>query len=451
MLARRDLARAAFFRVEVRERRAALGEARGPHARARLALEAPERGVVVLGEVEVAVEDRVALGRRRVARAGRRERREDEEQRAATCDNCRAMRALNFNAGPATLPLPALELARDELLDFGGSGMSILEHSHRGKDYDAVHQEAKSLLRETLEIPPTHQILFLQGGASQMFAQVPMNFVPRGKSADYVVNGAWGEKGIAEAKVVGAMLGSSARVAAETDGKRVPTDAEIQAEPGAAYLHYTSNETIHGCEFHRIPAASAPLVCDASSDFMWKKVDLSKFALVYAGAQKNVGPSGIVVVLAREDFVKEGRKDIPKIFQLRTAMDNDSLYNTPPTFAIYLIRNVMRWVKAEGGLATIEKRNREKAKLVYDALDAHAGFYDLPVERESRSVMNVVFRLPNEALEAEFLAEAKKRRMVGLKGHRSVGGMRASLYNAVPVEWAKALAELIADFAKSKG
>ncbi len=232
----------------------------------------------------------------------------------------------------------------------------------------------------------------------------------------------------------------------------MPTDAEIQPDPAAAYLHYTSNETIHGIEFHRIPeAGSAPLVCDASSDFMWKKTDVSKFALVYAGAQKNVGPSGIVVLLADKSFVAQGRTDIPKIFQLRTVADNDSLYNTPPTFAIYLIRNVMRWIKTEGGLDAIEKRNREKAKLLYDALDAHAGFYRLPVEKESRSVMNVVFRLPTEALEEQFLAEAKKRKMVGLKGHRSVGGMRASLYNAVPVEWARALAELVDEFAKKNG
>jgi phosphoserine aminotransferase len=370
------------------------------------------------------------------------------------------MRALNFNAGPATLPLPALELAKEELLDFGGTGMSILEHSHRGKDYDAVHQEAKSLLRELLSVPDTHDVLFVQGGASQLFAQVPMNFLPRGKSADYVVTGAWGEKAFAEAKVVAEMLGGLARVAASTaegDGKdkryaRTPKDADIEVDPAAAYLHYTSNETIHGVEFHRIPSAgNAPLVCDASSDFMWRKTDVSRFALVYAGAQKNVGPSGVVVVLAKKDLVAQGRKDIPKIFQLRTVADADSLYNTPPTFAIYLIRNVMRWIKAEGGLDAIEKRNREKAKLVYDALDAHAGFYRLPVERESRSVMNVVFRLPDEALEGAFLAEAKKRRMVGLKGHRSVGGMRASLYNAVPVEWARALAELIDEFARTKG
>jgi len=370
------------------------------------------------------------------------------------------MRALNFNAGPATLPLSALELARDELVDFGGSGMSIMEHSHRGKDYEAVHHEAQSLMRELLGVPDTHHILFVQGGASQLFAQVPMNFVPQGMAADYVVTGAWGEKALAEAKVACKMLGSGTHVAADTgrgDGKekqytRVPEDAEIKPDAGSAYFHYTSNETIHGVEFHRIPEhGKLPLVCDASSDFMWKRVDLSRFALVYAGAQKNVGPSGVVVVLARKDFVEAGRKDIPKIFQLRTAADNDSLYNTPPTFGIYLIRNVMRWVKAEGGLDAIEKRNREKAKLVYDALDAHAGFYDVPVERGSRSVMNVVFRLPSETLENDFLAEAKKNRMVGLKGHRSVGGMRASLYNAVPVEWAKALSELISDFAKRRG
>jgi len=369
------------------------------------------------------------------------------------------MRVLNFNAGPATLPLPALELARDELVEFGGTGMSIMEHSHRGKDYEAVHHEAQSLMRELLGVPDSHHILFVQGGASQLFAQVPMNFMARGKPADYVVNGAWGEKAIAEANVVGKMIGCEARVVATTgmgDGKeksyaRVPQDAEIKLDPNASYLHYTSNETIHGIEFHRIPTSSAPLVCDASSDFMWKKTDVSKFALVYAGAQKNVGPSGIVVLLANKDFVAQGRTDIPKIFQLRTVADNDSLYNTPPTFAIYLIRNVMRWIKSEGGLDAIEKRNREKAKLVYDALDAHAGFYNLPVEKNSRSVMNVVFRLPSEALEEKFLAEAKKRKMVGLKGHRSVGGMRASLYNAVPVEWARALAELIDEFAKTNG
>jgi phosphoserine aminotransferase len=362
------------------------------------------------------------------------------------------MRALNFNAGPATLPLSALELARDELVELGGSGMSVLEHSHRGKDYEAVHREAQSLMRELLNVPDTHHILFLQGGASQLFAQVPMNFADAGKTADYVVTGAWGEKAVAEAEMVGKMLGSHVHVAASTDFTRVPDDSEIKPTPGCAYLHYTSNETIHGVEFHRIiDGRGAPLVCDMSSDFMWKKTDISKLALVYAGAQKNVGPSGIVVLLARKDFVASGRKDIPKIFQLRTAADNDSLYNTPPTFAIYLIRNVMRWIKAEGGLAAIEKRNREKAKLVYDALDTHAGFYGLPVARESRSVMNVVFRLPSEAMDEQFLAEAKKRRMVGLKGHRAVGGMRASLYNAVPVEWARALAELIDEFAKKNG
>jgi phosphoserine aminotransferase len=370
------------------------------------------------------------------------------------------MRVLNFNAGPATLPLAALERARDELVDFDGTGMSILEHSHRGKAYEAVHHEAQALMRELLGVPETHHVLFVQGGASQLFAQVPMSFAPAGKTAEYVVTGAWGEKAVAEAQVVGKMLGSSVHVAATTgegDGKekqytRVPDDAEIKPDPAAAYLHYTSNETIHGVEFHRIiDAHGLPLVCDASSDFMWKKTDISKFALVYAGAQKNVGPSGIVVVLARKDFVESGRKDIPKIFQLRTAADNDSLYNTPPTFAIYLIRNVMRWIKSEGGLDVIEKRNREKAKLVYDALDAHAGFYRVPVARESRSVMNLVFRLPSEAQDEQFLAEAKKRQMVGLKGHRAVGGMRASLYNAVPVAWAAALADLIAEFAKKNG
>ncbi len=371
------------------------------------------------------------------------------------------MRALNFNAGPATLPISALELARDELVDFAGTGMSILEHSHRGKDYDAVHTEAKSLVRELLGVPDSHHILFVQGGASQLFAQVPMNFAQEGKKASYVVTGAWSEKAVAEAKVTGAMLRHQVEVAATTgtgDGKekqytRVPTDDEIRVDPGASYLHYTSNETIHGVEFHRIPRVPSgiPLVCDASSDFMWRKTDTSKFSLVYAGAQKNVGPSGIVVLLAHKDLVESGRKDIPKIFQLRTVAENDSLYNTPPTFAIYLIRNVMRWLKGEGGLEEIEKRNLEKAKVLYDALDAAPAFYTLPVDRESRSVMNIVFRLPSEALDEKFMAEAKKRKMVGLKGHRSVGGMRASLYNAVPLGWVRELAVLVTEFAKQNG
>ncbi len=368
-------------------------------------------------------------------------------------------RALNFNAGPAALPLPALERAREELTDFVGSGMSVMEHSHRGKEYEAVHNEAIALLRELLGLPDTHDVLFLQGGASMQFAQIPMNFLPPGRSADYVVTGAWSEKAVSEAKAWAALSGSSVRVACSTGvplsegGKdkaytRVPSQGELKLDGNAAYLHLTSNETIHGVEFTDFPDAGAvPLIADMSSDFLWRKVDAGKFAMIYAGAQKNIGPSGIVVVVARKDFVAGGRKDLPKIFQYRTHAENNSLYNTPPTFGIYLVRNVLSWAKSVGGLAQIEKWNREKAGLLYGAMDARPDFFRCPVDKASRSVMNVVFRLPSEALEEKFVGEAKKRRMIGLKGHRSVGGIRVSLYNAVTVDNVKELVAFMNEFA----
>jgi phosphoserine aminotransferase len=374
-------------------------------------------------------------------------------------------RAINFNAGPAALPLPALERARAELVDFAGSGMSVMEHSHRGKEYDAVHEEALSLLRELYAVPKDYDVLFVQGGASQQFATVPMNLLHPGKSADYVVTGAWGQKALAEATVAAAMLGAKVRVACDTgkgEGKsksytRVPEASEVKLDPEAAYVHMTSNETIDGVEFATQPGASfpdlgkAPLICDMSSDFMWRAVDVARFALVYAGAQKNLGPSGVVVVIAKKDLVAGGRKDIPTIFQYRTVAENNSLYNTPPTFAIYLIRNVLAWVKEIGGMPAVEKRNRDKAGRLYAAIDGSEGFYKCPVETKSRSVMNVVFRLPSEALEDKFIAEAKKQRMVGLKGHRSVGGIRVSLYNAVGPEWVDMLTSFMKDFAKGNG
>ncbi len=375
------------------------------------------------------------------------------------------IRKLNFNAGPATLPLAALERAQAELTDFAGSGMSVMEHSHRGKEYEAVHAEATSLLRELLAVPADMDVLFLQGGASQQFATLPMNFLTPGASADYVLTGVWGEKALGEAKTVAAMYGAKVRLAATTgvgDGKeksyaRVPTQSEIAPDAAAAYVHFTSNETIHGVQYAVAPGAQfpdfggAPLICDMSSDFMWRSTDLSRFDLVYAGAQKNIGPSGLVVVLAKKSMIERGRKDIPKIFQYRVHADNGSLYNTPPTFAIYLVRNVLAWVKGEGGLPAIEAANREKAGVIYAAIDQNAGFYRAPVETSSRSLMNVVFRLPTEALEERFVAEAKKHDMVGLKGHRSVGGVRVSLYNAVPVAWAKTLGDFMNDFAKHNG
>jgi phosphoserine aminotransferase len=362
------------------------------------------------------------------------------------------MRAINFNAGPAGLPLPALERARDELIDFKGSGMSILEHSHRGKEYEAVHDEAIATLTRLLGIPDSHQVLFLQGGASLQFAMVPMNFLPRDGSADYIVTGTWGEKALDEAKLLG-----TPRVAATTIGPdkhytRIPRQAELELDPKAAYVHLTSNNTIFGTQWHAWPQVGAvPLVADMSSDFLWKPTDVSRFAFIYAGAQKNLGPSGVTVVVVRKDFMAKGRKDIPKILRYTTFAENNSLYNTPPTFAIYLTRNVLAWIEEQGGLVAMERRNNEKAEILYSALDRMSGFYRAPVEKAARSTMNIVFRLPTEELDDRFVAEAKKQRMVGLKGHRSAGGIRVSAYNAVSPENIRTLVSFMESFAKANG
>jgi len=356
-------------------------------------------------------------------------------------------RVYNFNAGPAALPLAALERARDELIDFKGSGMSIIEHSHRGKEYEAVHDEAEALVRELLSVSDQYHVLFLQGGASQQFAMVPMNLLPQGKSADYILTGGWSEKALDEAKIIGqtrvAWTGES------TKYTRIPEPSEIKVDPQAAYVHLTSNNTLYGSQWFDFPdTGNVPLVGDMSSDFLWRKFDVSRFGLVYAGAQKNAGPSGIVIVIVRKDLVESGRKDIPKIFRYKTHAETRSLYNTPPTFSVYMVRNVLSWLKDQGGLAVMEKLNREKGKVLYGAIDAAPDFYRCPVEKKSRSLMNVVFRLPSEALEEQFVAEAKKAKMIGLKGHRSVGGIRASTYNAVSLEAVQALTVFMADFAK---
>jgi phosphoserine aminotransferase len=362
------------------------------------------------------------------------------------------MRVINFNAGPAGLPLPALERARDELLDFQGSGMSIMEHSHRGKEYDAVHTEAISLLTGLLGIPDTHQVLFLTGGAAQQFAQVPMNFLPPGASADYLMTGVWSEKAYEEAQYLGKARIAGTTVLPDKRYVRVPRQDELQLDPRAAYVHLTSNNTIYGTQWHRWPeVGDVPLVADMSSDFLWKPTDVSRFAFIYAGAQKNLGPSGVLIAVARKDFIARGRKDIPKIFRYSTHAENNSLYNTPPTLAIYLCRNVLAWVKQVGGLAQLEKWNREKGELLYGALDKHAGFYHAPVEKDSRSYMNVVFKLPSEALDDRFVAEAKKAGMVGLKGYRTAGGIRASTYNAVTVDNVRTLVSFMEEFVRKNG
>lgn len=362
------------------------------------------------------------------------------------------MRVINFNAGPAGLPLPALERARDELLEFQGSGMSIMEHSHRGKEYDAVHEEAIALLTKLLGIPDTHQVLFLQGGASQQFAQIPMNFLTPETSADFLMTGVWSEKAFDEAKYYGKPRIAATTVNADKRYTRVPRQDELKVDPRAAYVHMTSNNTIYGTQWHTFPDVGAvPLVADMSSDLLWKPIDVSQFALIYAGAQKNVGPSGIVIVVVAKEFMARGRQDIPKIFRYSTYAENNSLYNTPPTFAIYLCRNVLSWIQDVGGLKQLEDWNRQKGDLLYAAIDRHPEFYRAPVEKDSRSYMNVVFRLPTEALDEAFVAESKKAGMVGLKGHRSAGGIRVSLYNAVTVDNVRALVSFMDEFVRTRG
>ena len=360
-------------------------------------------------------------------------------------------RVSNFNAGPAALPLPVLERAREELLDFQSTGMSIMEHSHRGKAYEAVHNEAIALLRELAGVPDDYHVLFLQGGASQQFAVIPMNLLGPGKSADYVNTGHWAERAIEEAGFYG-----KARVAATVAADkftRIPRADEIDLDPAAAYVHITTNNTIEGSQWHgALPdTGGVPLIGDMSSDFLWCKPDITKYGLIYAGAQKNLGPSGVTLVIVRKDLVEAGRKDIPKIFRYATHAANNSLYNTPPTFAIYLVRNVLAWIKENGGADGMRARNEEKARLIYGAIDARSDYYKAPVARADRSVMNLVFRLPTEALDEQFVKESTKAGLIGLKGHRNVGGIRASTYNAVSVEDCARLAQFMDQFAAKNG
>ncbi|MGE0784959.1 MAG: 3-phosphoserine/phosphohydroxythreonine transaminase [Sandaracinaceae bacterium] len=360
-------------------------------------------------------------------------------------------RAMNFNPGPAALPLAALERAQRELLDFEGTGMSIMEHSHRGKAYEAVHNEAMSLLRELLAIPDTHDVLLLQGGARLQFAMVPMNLLHPGKSADYTITGTWAEGAHSEASLVG-----KARVAASTSSDagytRVPTQAEIDLDPNAAYLHVTSNNTLYGTQWPEYPdSGDVPLVADMTSDLLSRPIDVSKFGLIYAGAQKNVGPSGVTVVIVKKALIASARTDIPEVLRYKAHADKASLWNTPPTFAIYMLRNTLLALKEMGGAAALERINRDKAAKVYAVVDAHPELYRCPVEPRSRSFMNVVFHLPTEELTQAFLAASKDAGMVGLKGHRSVGGVRASLYNAVQGEWVDELVTLMRRFQSQHG
>ncbi len=359
-------------------------------------------------------------------------------------------RIWNFNPGPATLPLPALEKARDEMLNYAGTGMSVMEISHRSKEYADIHQQAKQLLIELFGIPENYKVLFLQGGSSLQFAMVPMNLLTEGKSADYIITGSWSKKAIKEAQILGTVkvAGSSE----ETNFNRIPKQEELNLDPDAAYVHITSNNTIAGTQWATFPeTGSVPLIADMCSDIFSRRIDFKKFGLIYASAQKNLGPAGVTVVIIRDDIIAKCRQDIPTLLKYTTHVEKDSAFNTPPTYSIYMVKLVLEWAKSQGGLDAIEKTNREKAKLLYDTIDAYKEFYRGTVEPESRSLMNATLRLPTEELEAKFISEALSAGFGGLKGHRSVGGIRVSMYNAMPIEGIKALTEFMVEFVKKNG
>jgi phosphoserine aminotransferase len=358
-------------------------------------------------------------------------------------------RIFNFSAGPAALPQEVLEQAREELVNWRGCGMSVMEMSHRGKEYMGIQAEAEADLRELMGIPANYKVLFLQGGASSQFAMVPMNLYRGKASADYLNTGEWSKKAIKEAKKYGAV-----NVVASSEDKNfsyAPTQDAWKLDPNAAYVHYTPNETIGGVEIFWTPeTGNVPLVADMSSNILSRPIDVTKFGLIYAGAQKNIGPAGLTIVIVREDLLGETVKGTPTMFDYKVAADNDSMYNTPPTYAIYIAGLVFKMLKAKGGIAAMEQVNRAKAKLLYDALDA-SSFYQSPVAVENRSLMNIPFTLKDAALDDEFIKGAKARGMVQIKGHRSVGGMRASIYNAMPVAGVQALVDWMREFEKLHG
>lgn len=356
-------------------------------------------------------------------------------------------RVFNFNPGPSTLPVEVLEQVQKELLEYHGTGMSIIETSHRAKPFEEVIFGAEALLKELLNVPDDYRVLFLHGGASLQFDMIPMNYLTEGKTADYILTGSFADKAYKEGKVVG-----NTNVAAstkETKYTRIVNQEEIKLSANSAYVHICTNNTIEGTQWQYIPqVGEVPLIADMSSDILSKQIDVSKYALIYAGAQKNLGPSGLAVVIIRKDMLEKANKALPAMLRYDIHADNDSLYNTPPSFTIYVVRLMLEWVKAQGGVAAIQKRNEAKAKLIYDAIDASNGFYKGHAEAGSRSLMNITFRLPNEDLDKAFVSEATKLELTGLKGHRSVGGIRASIYNAMPEEGCRKLADFMADFAK---
>jgi phosphoserine aminotransferase len=359
------------------------------------------------------------------------------------------MRVFNFSAGPAVLPLEVLEQARAEMTDWRGTGMSVMEMSHRGKAFVSIAQQAEADLRELLAIPANYKVLFLQGGATGQFAAIPMNLAAADATADYINTGQWSKKAIGEAKRY--LKVNVAADCAATNYTSAPAQPELKLTPGAAYVHYTPNETIGGVEFSYVPqTGDVPLVADMSSTLLSRPIDVSKFGLIYAGAQKNIGPAGVVVVIVREDLIGRARPGTPAVFDYKAMADDGSMLNTPPTYGWYVAGLVFQWLKKQGGLAAMGERNRAKAEALYRAID-ESGFYRNPVAKDSRSWMNVPFTLANADLDKPFLEEAKKVGLVTLEGHRSVGGMRASIYNAMPREGVDALIAFMRDFAARHG
>ena len=360
-------------------------------------------------------------------------------------------RSFNFNAGPAALPLPVLERIREELLDYRGTGMSVMELSHRSPEFEAINNAAEQNLRKLMAIPDDYAVIFVQGGGSLQFSSVPQNLALPGKPIDALHTGAWTAKAIGELK-----KGFLHNIAASTEADqftRVPRPDEIKLSSDASYTYLCTNNTIEGTQYHSLPASGAPLVADMSSDIASRPIDVAKFGLIFAGAQKNLGPSGVTLVIVRKDLAERADKNLPTILQYRTHIKEKSLYHTPPTFAVYILGLVTEWIASEGGLPGIQKRNEAKAKLLYDTIDNSNGFYRCPVEKSSRSLMNVVYRVASgdQAVEKEFAEGAATANLVGTPGHRSVGGMRISLYNAVGQDAVEALVAYMREFQRTRG
>lgn len=358
-------------------------------------------------------------------------------------------RIYNFSAGPCTLPLEVLGQVRDQFVEYDGAGMSLIEMSHRSQPVDAVHCRAIELVRELLALPDDYHVLFLGGGATYQFTMVPMNLLRGGGSADYTHSGAWAKKAIADAKTIGSV--NVIFDGGDTKYTTLPDPAAVKTTTGAKYLHLTSNETIGGVQWRDFPDVDAPIVADMSSDILSRPIPVGKFGLIYAGAQKNIGPAGVAVVVIRRDVLEQCPKDMPLYLNYHQHVAANAMLNTPPVFQVWFISLVLEWLKAKGGVAWAQRMAAKRSAILYDMIEKHGGFYRCPVDAAARSTMNVVWRLPDEALEAQFITEAERAGMSGLKGHRSVGGCRASIYNAMPIEGAEALAQFMDAFAQKHG